>query len=213
MEDLKSKIELTNLKSSIVDQDVEFLIQAGYEKNFLGICIPPFWVKKAARDIGSRELRLITVVGFPFGFQRTESKIKEVELAVEDGVDEVDLVWSITAFKAGMNWPKIELAKAAQTCHKNGIPLKVIIETALLEDEEIKEASKICSDSGADFVKTSTGFSTRGASVRDIEIIKESIPSTVGIKASGGINNRDFAEELVKAGASRIGSSSAHKWL
>ena len=118
-------------------------------------------------------------------------------------------MWARTAFQSGMNWPKIEIAQISKICHEEERILKVIIETANLNPSQIKEACLICQDAGADYVKTSTGFASRGASVEDIQLMRESLASHVGIKASGGIKTLDFAIDLIKAGADRIGTSSA----
>ncbi len=212
MEEIKQKIELTNLNPAVTSQDIEELIQVALSKEFLGICVPPFWVKKAKRDIGSDKLKLITVVGFPFGYQMTESKEAEISKAIDNGADEVDMVWNISAFKSDMNWPKIEIAKCSKLCHENSTILKVIIECSKLSPTEIKEASKINVDAGADFVKTSTGYAEYGARVEDVELIKKTIGDRAGIKAAGGIKTLEQAIELVNAGADRIGSSGAASW-
>ncbi len=203
----ESYIEHTLLKPDITHKDIDKLISEAIHHDFLGICIPPFWVKKARRDLNGTNILLVTVVGFPLGYNMTEAKERETELAIRDGADEIDLVWNISAYKAEMLWPKIEIVKIARMCHEAEKLLKVIIETPLLNAAEIAEASKICSDAGADFVKTATGFS--GASkVEDVEIIKKSIPEQVSIKASAGIKNRQQFEAMIKAGATRIGTSS-----
>lgn len=192
----------------MTDRDVDRLIEEAFTYHFFGICVPPFWVKKASRELASSNVRLVTVIGFPLGYQRTEAKIREIELAIDDGADELDIVMNMSAFKSGMNWPKIEMAKAGKLAHEHSKILKVIVETALLSREKLIEACKIVSDSGADFIKTSTGFSSRGASLEDIEIMKENISSDVGIKASGGIQTLDQLTRLVSAGAERVGTSS-----
>jgi len=213
LESLNDKIEFTNLNPDIEWKDIEKLIQTSLDFNFFGICIPPFWVKKAKREIASTQLVLITVAGFPLGYQRTESKLKEIDLAIEDGADEIDMVWNTSAFKTKMDWPKIEIAKCAKRCHEGSALLKVIIETGLLSSKEIELASKICSDSGADFVKTSSGFLKSGNLVKDVELIKKNISQGIRIKASGGIDNLEIARELVHAGADRLGASTADKWI
>ncbi|MEP3386937.1 MAG: deoxyribose-phosphate aldolase [Reichenbachiella sp.] len=201
-------IEHTNLKVDLIDRDIDQLIAEAKSYDFKGLCIPPFWVKKAGRELARSNVQLVTVVGFPFGYQRTETKIKEIELAIKDGVDELDLVMNISAFKSGMNWPKIEMAKAAQLAHENNKLLKVIVETALLSVEELVVVCKTVSDAGVDFIKTSTGYASRGASIQDIEIMKENISPNVGIKASGGIQSLEQLKRLIEAGAERIGTSS-----
>lgn len=206
IENPEKYIEHTNLKPGITHKDVEKLISEAEHYKFHAICIPPFWVKKAARDLQGSEVKLVTVIGFPFGYNMTQTKERETELAIRDGADEIDLVWSLTAFKAEMIWPKIEIVKIAKVCHESEKILKVIIETPLLNELEIAEASKICVDAGADFVKTATGFNGP-AKVSDVEIIKKSIPDHVEIKASAGIKTPEQFEAMIKAGATRIGTS------
>lgn len=208
MKNIQRFIEQTVLKPQTVDSDIEKLVADAKKYGFIGICVPPFWVKKAKREIGDAPIQLVTVVGFPLGYQMTETKVFETELAIKDGADEIDVVWSITAFKAGMNWPKIELAKLAQVCHEHERILKVIIETAYLSDEEIIQACKICAEAGVDYVKTSTGFAPEGAKEHHISLMRANLPSSVGIKASGGIKTYEQAVQLIKAGADRIGTSS-----
>jgi deoxyribose-phosphate aldolase len=206
--EIQSYIEHTNLNPQITGDDVEILIKEALEYHFLGICVPPFWVKKARRDLGKSSLKLVTVAGFPLGYQMTQAKLKEMELAIEDGADELDLVWHISAFKAQMIWPKIELAKASHLAHEAEKILKVIIETAYLTNDEIRTATLMCRDAGVDFVKTSTGFAPSGARIEDVRLMRDILPDEVGIKASGGIKTYEQAYEFIKAGASRLGTSS-----
>jgi deoxyribose-phosphate aldolase len=201
-------IEQTVLKPTLVDADIEKVVEEARLHAFWGVCVPPFWVKKAAREIGNSDIQLVTVIGFPLGYQMTEIKLAEMKMAMEGGANELDLVMNISAFKAGMNWPKIEWAKAATIAHDSDCLLKVIIETGYLSDEEISLACKWAADAGVDFVKTSTGFAPEGAKVSHIQLMRSQLPSSVGIKASGGIKTRDFAEELIQAGADRLGTSS-----
>jgi deoxyribose-phosphate aldolase len=193
----------------MTDKDVDQLLADAIEEQFIGVCVPPFWVKKAKRDLIGQDIQVVTVIGFPFGFEDTATKVAETKEAIKQGADELDLVWSQTAFHSGMNWPKIEIAQLAKICHEAERILKVIIETAYLSPDQIREACLICQDAGADFVKTSTGYAPGGAKVEDIELMRKTLPSAVGIKASGGIKTLDFALELIKAGADRIGTSSA----
>jgi deoxyribose-phosphate aldolase len=208
MKNIERYIEQTVLKPLTTDADIENLVQEAKDYGFVGICVPPFWVKKAKREIGEEPIQLVTVVGFPLGYNMSEAKAHETELAIRDGAEEIDVVWSLTAFKAGMNWPKIELAKLANICHQHERILKVIIETAYLSDSEIIQACEICRDAGVDYVKTSTGFAPEGAKVEHIALMRANLPSNVGIKASGGIKNYAQAKALIEAGADRIGTSS-----
>lgn len=202
-------LESTILRPTMTDQDVEVLIREAIEEQFVGVCVPPFWVKKVKRDLKEEDIQVVTVIGFPFGFEDTATKVAETREAIKNGADELDLVWSQTAFHSGMNWPKIEIAQIAKICHEEERILKVIIETAYLSPEQIREACLICQDAGADYVKTSTGYAPSGAKVEDIALMREVLPSAIGIKASGGIKTYDFALQLIQAGADRIGTSSA----
>lgn len=189
--------------------EVDDLIRDAIDEQFIGVCVPPFWVKKVKRELGEENIQVVTVIGFPFGYQDTASKVFETKESIKQGADELDLVWSQTAFHSGMNWPKIEIAQIAKICHEEERILKVIIETVFLSPDQIREACMICVDAGADFVKTSTGYAPKGAQVEDILLMREILPSQIGIKASGGIKTLESALELIKAGADRIGTSSA----
>lgn len=211
MRNIQKYIEHTNLKADITSKDVEMLLADAKENNLYGICVPPFWVKKAKRDIGKSNIQLITVIGFPLGYQMSQAKEVESILAIKDGADEIDMVLNISAVKSEMMWPKIEIAKMSKLTHESGKILKVIIETAYLSDKEIVDVCKICADAGADFVKTSTGFASAGAKVEHVKLMRSVLPAHVGIKASGGIKTYQQALELIDAGADRIGTSSGPK--
>ncbi|MFZ1809480.1 MAG: deoxyribose-phosphate aldolase [Cyclobacteriaceae bacterium] len=206
--DIASVIEHTNLSPTLTVEDIDRLAEEAIAFNLFGICVPPFWVKRAKRELGNESTSLISVVGFPFGYQMTETKLDEAKRALDNGADEMDWVWNISSFKTGLPWTKIELAKASKFIHDQQKILKVIIETAHLSNQEIVEACKICNDAGADFVKTSTGFAKEGATVDHVRLMRKSLPATVGIKAAGGIKTFAMAKQLLEAGAERIGTSS-----
>lgn len=205
---LASYIEHTNLSPTLSIRDIDRLVDEARQHNLLGVCVPPFWVKRARREIANDNILLVTVAGFPLGYSMTETKLDEIKRAIDNGADEVDVVWNITSFKTGIPWTKIELAKCSKLTHDHQKLLKVIIETAYLSEDEITEACKLCADAGADFVKTSTGFAPAGASVDHIKLMRSVLPAEVGIKASGGIKKREQAMALIEAGADRIGTSS-----
>ena len=205
--DINRYIEQTNLKPNMIDADVDALVKQAVDQQFLGICVPTFWVKRAAREIADHDVQLVTVIGFPLGYSMTESKLVEIEKAVEDGANELDIVMNVSAFKSGMPWAKIELAKCAKLIHESDAMMKVILETAYLTDEEIIEASKMCADAGTDFVKTSTGFASAGAKAEHVKLMRENVPSNVGVKASGGIRDLATAQAMIDAGADRLGVS------
>jgi deoxyribose-phosphate aldolase len=205
--EIASFIEHTNLSPTLVISDIDRLVEEAVQFTFYGVCVPPFWVQRARREISGRKISLVTVAGFPLGYSMTETKIDEIRRALDNGADEVDVVWNISSFKTGIPWTKIEIAKCSKVVHDQHKILKVIIETAYLSDGEIAQACKLCSDAGADFVKTSTGFAGGGAKEEHIRIMRNVLPESVGIKASGGIKTRDQAEKLISAGATRIGTS------
>jgi len=201
-------IEHTNLSPVLTIGDIDRLVDEARKYNFLGVCVPPFWVKRAQREIGTDKIVLVTVAGFPLGYNMTETKLDEIQRAIDNGADEIDVVLNVSSFKTGIPWTKIEIAKCSKLAHDYQKNLKVILETAYLSDDEIAEASKLCADAGADFVKTSTGFAPSGAKAEHIKIIKKSVPPHVGIKASGGIKTLTQALQLIEAGADRLGTSS-----
>ncbi|HEU5292409.1 MAG TPA: deoxyribose-phosphate aldolase [Cyclobacteriaceae bacterium] len=209
--DLARYIEHTNLSPTLTIRDIDQLVDEARQFGFFGICVPPFWVKRAQREIGKDKIALVTVAGFPLGYNMTETKLDEIKRAIDNGADEVDVVWNVTSFKTGIPWTKIEIAKCSKITHDHQKLLKVIIETAYLSDEEISEACKICADAGVDFVKTSTGFAPTGAKVEHVKLMRSVLPAEVGIKASGGIKTREQAIAMVEAGADRLGTSSGIK--
>lgn len=200
-------IEHTALKPTLTDRDIDQLVEEAIEYEFLGVCVPTFWVKKAKKDVRNKGIQLVTVIGFPLGYQMTENKLDEIKLAIDNGANELDIVMNISAFKSGMPWVKTDLAKCAQLIHQNDCLMKVIIETAYLSDEEIVKASILCQDAGTDFVKTSTGFAPAGAKTEHIKLIRKTINSNVGVKASGGIRDYATAVAMIEAGADRLGVS------
>jgi deoxyribose-phosphate aldolase len=206
--DLSKYIEHTNLSPTLTIKDIDKLVEEAKQYKFLGVCVPPFWVRRAFREIGDSGVKLVTVAGFPLGYNMTETKLDDIKRAIDNGADEIDVVWNVTSFKTGIPWTKIELAKCSKLSHDHQKLLKVIIETAYLSDEEIVEACKLCTDAGVDIVKTSTGFAPAGAKVEHIKLMRSVLPPEVGIKASGGIKTREQAIAMVEAGADRLGTSS-----
>lgn len=201
-------IEHTNLSPVLTIGDIDRLVAEATEFKFLGVCVPPFWVRRARREIDKEKISLITVAGFPLGYNMTETKLDEIKRAIDNGADEIDVVWNLTSFKTGLPWTKVEIARCSKLAHDHEKLLKVIIETSYLSDLEIGQACRICAEAGADFVKTSSGFSSAGASTEHIALMKKTLPDHVGIKASGGIKTLDKARALIHAGAHRLGTSS-----
>lgn len=211
MKRLSKTIENTILKPQLTLNSIEKLVSTAVDFGFSGVCIPPYWVKYASRflDKHSDLLNIVTVIGFPLGYNLSKVKALETELAIKDGASEIDMVMNLVAFRENAKgWVKPEIAQLAKICHDNGAALKVILETAYLTEEEIVFACKISQDAGADFVKTSTGFASEGAKVEHIRLMREAVGSDMGIKASGGIKNLEQALALIEAGADRLGTSS-----
>jgi deoxyribose-phosphate aldolase len=204
-------IEHTALSPTVTQADIDRLVDEAKHYTIFGVCVPPFWVKRAKREIGASPIQLVTVAGFPLGYSMTETKLDEIKRAIGNGADEVDIVWNISSFKSKNPWAKIDVAKCAKLVHDHQKIIKVIIETAYLSDDEIIEACKLCTDAGTDFMKTSTGFASEGAKVEHIAQMRNNLPTSVGIKASGGIKTFAQAKALVEAGADRIGTSSGVK--
>lgn len=199
-------IDHTYLKAEGTKLEIDRLIEEARDFNFKTVCINPSWVEYAHEALKDSDVEICTVIGFPLGAMTTTSKIFEARDAIDNGADEIDMVINVGKLKEGdFDYVKEEIKAIKNSC-QNRI-LKVIIETALLDEEEIKLASKAVLDGGGDFVKTSTGFSTRGASLEDIKLIKSVVGDKCKIKASGGIRSHEQMVDLIEAGADRIGAS------
>ena len=200
-----SKCDHTLLAQSATWADIRAICDDGMKYKTASVCIPASFVKQA-KDYVGKNLAICTVIGFPNGYATTKSKCFMASDAVENGADEVDMVINIGWAKEG-KWSDItaEIAAIKQACH--GKLLKVIIETCLLTDEEKIALCKCVSDSGADYIKTSTGFSTAGATFADVALFKQHVAPHVKIKAAGGISSLEDAEEFIRLGADRLGTS------
>jgi deoxyribose-phosphate aldolase len=210
MEDLNIYIEHTNLKPDATHQDIIRLCEEAVEHKFYGVCVSPYYVQLAKKTIKKAPVKIITVVGFPFGYNTVASKVEETKKAIIGGADEVDVVMNIAAFKSGDDATVLnDLQAVIMACHLQNKLAKVIIETALLSKSEIEKACRLCVDSEADFVKTSTGFASSGAKLEDIELMRKILPAKVKIKAAGGIKDHETAVAMVNAGATRLGTSAS----
>ncbi len=202
-------IEHTNLKPTVTQKEIEQLCQEAIEHSFAGVCVPPYWVKKVKRDLKNTNILVVTVIGFPLGYNMSQTKVAEIKQAIQDGADELDIVMNMTAFKSdSAGWAKIEVAQFAKIAHEAGKSIKMILETAYLTPKEIVIACKFCHDAGADFVKTSTGFASEGATIGNVTLMKKTVGEHLGVKASGGIKTYEDALRMIQAGAERIGTSS-----
>ncbi len=207
-------IDHTNLKAFARSCDIEKLCKEASSNKFASVCVNSVWVKKAADLLSGSGVEVCTVVGFPLGACNHKTKAFEAATAVQDGATEVDMVLDIGAAKDG-RWDDVEadvasvveaVRKASAEAGRKGI-VKVILENCYLEKEEIKKACLVCVKAGADFVKTSTGFGTGGATVEDVRLMRETVGDKTGVKAAGGIRDRDTALAMIEAGANRIGCS------
>ncbi|HHV65750.1 MAG TPA: deoxyribose-phosphate aldolase [Peptococcaceae bacterium] len=206
--DIAGKIDYTLLKPDATEKDIVRLCHEAVKYGFAAVCVNPTYLCTAARLLHGTNVAPTTVVGFPLGAVLTESKVQEILAAKAHGAREVDLVMNIGRAKSG-DWHVVrrDVELSVQTAQSCGLKIKVIIETALLNPEEKKKAAQIVKEAGADFIKTSTGF-FGGAKVEDVEALKEWVSPTVKVKAAGGIRTKEFALELLQAGAERLGTSS-----
>lgn len=199
-------IDHTLLKPEATTSDIEKLCQEAIKWNFKGVCVNSRFTALTASLLKNTEILPVTVVGFPLGACISAIKIQEAQLAYADGAKEIDMVISVGAIKE-QNWRFVE-EEIALICKAVPVPVKVILETCLLTDDEIVTACKISENAGAAYVKTSTGFSTGGATLHHVQLMRKNVSTLVGVKASGGVKNKIQALEFINAGATRIGTSS-----
>ncbi len=200
-------IEHTLLKPDCTLKDIQALCEEALQYQFYGVCIPPYYVRDAARIMNERA-KVITVVGFPMGYSTIPSKVEEIKRAIDEEADEIDAVVNICAIKSG-NWNhvKSEIDSMSRAVSMRGKVFKLIIETGLLTRDEMKQVLKIAEDNGVDFIKTSTGVNADGATVEVVKFLRENLSPKVKIKASGGIKSFEMADKLIRVGANRIGTS------
>jgi len=206
---LAGLIDHTALKTDTTKEQIEKLCSEAIEYGFASVCINPSYVKLCSELLKNSGVKVCTVIGFPLGATTTLTKVAETSEAIENGANEVDMVINVGAIKSG----DFDLAKkdveAVVQAAKGKALVKVILETCLLTEEEKIKSCKICKEARADFVKTSTGFSTGGATVADIKLMRGIVKPDMGVKASGGIRDYETAKAMVDAGASRIGASAS----
>ncbi|MCH4169201.1 MAG: deoxyribose-phosphate aldolase [Streptococcaceae bacterium] len=200
-------IDHTILKADANEQSVLKIINEARQYQFASVCINPIWVKYAAEQLKNSPVKVCTVIGFPLGENTSETKAYEAKNAVINGADEVDMVINIGALKTGHERTVQRDIEAVVDAVEEKALVKVIIETALLNTDEIVKACQLAVAAGADFVKTSTGFSTGGATIEDVKLMKTTVGNRAQVKASGGIYSLTDAEAMIAAGATRIGTS------
>ncbi len=205
---LNAYIDHTLLKPTALVSDIEKLCKEAIEYQFAAVCVPPNFVKKAKIFLEDSAVKLATVIGFPFGYSAVEAKLAEVVLAIVDGADELDIVANISAIKNG-DWQYLanEMNHIMPIIQGKGKTIKVIIESGVLTDDEIIKCCELYGIAGIDYLKTSTGYAEKGATIEAVRLFRKHLPSNVQIKASGGIRDYAFAKQLVDAGATRLGCS------
>ena len=203
---LNKMIDHTLLKPEATKEMIENLCREAKEYDFKSVCVNPYWVSTAYEELRDSDVLVCTVVGFPLGATTKETKFFETDFAVQEGADEIDMVINVGALKSKQYDVVLEDIKSVVQA-ANGRTVKVLIETCLLTDEEKVKACELSKEAGANFVKTSTGFSTAGANVEDVELMRSIVGDALEVKASGGIRDLDTALKMIEAGATRLGVS------
>lgn len=206
--DFAKMIDHTILKPDATKEEVKKLCEEAAEYGFCSVCVNSSFVYYCAQQLKDSDVKVCTVVGFPLGAMSTDGKVSETVAAIEDGAEEIDMVVHVGMIKSrDWDYVKQDVASVVEAAGGRAV-VKVILETCLLTEEEIVTACQICKEAGAAFVKTSTGFSTGGASVKDVALMRKTVGLVMGVKASGGIRTLDKAKAMVAAGADRLGTSS-----
>lgn len=204
-----SLIDHTLLKPDAARADVARLCDEAREFGFASVCVNPYWVQFAAENLADSSVNVCTVVGFPLGANDARTKLTEAQVAVAHGAEELDIVQNIGALRSqDLQVVRKEIEDLTALAHAHGAILKVILEASLLSEQEKITACTLAVDAKADFVKTSTGFSTGGATLEDVKLMRKTVGPSIGVKASGGIRTLDSLRSMVSAGANRIGTSS-----
>jgi deoxyribose-phosphate aldolase len=207
---LARMIDHTLLKPDATLQEIEHLCAEAKQYQFASVCVNPSNVKLCAQLLGGENVKICSVIGFPLGATSSSAKVFETEQAIKDGANEVDMVVNIGMLKSGKyEYVAKDILAVVKTAHSLGALTKVIIETCLLNDDEKIKACELAGQAGADFVKTSTGFSKSGATAADVALMRRTVGIKMGVKASGGIRTREQALALVDSGANRIGASAS----
>jgi deoxyribose-phosphate aldolase len=205
-------IDHTILRADATESDVRKLCAEAAEYKFASVCVNAWWTALAAAELRGTGVKVCTVAGFPLGMSPTQAKVAEANQAVMAGAGEVDMVIAIGALKSGQHSQvRSDIAAVADACHHGGAILKVIIEACLLTKEEKETACLLSVEAGADFVKTSTGFSKYGATVEDVDLMRRVVGPSVGVKAAGGIKTLEEFQSMIRAGANRVGASASVK--
>jgi len=207
---IASYIDHTVLKPTTTNDDIKKVCEEAIQFRFAAVCVPPPMVRKAKTLLQDSGVKTATVIGFPFGYSIARAKLAEAQQAIQDGADELDVVINLVALKNNAwSYLEQEMEDIVELCHKNERLVKVIIESGVLTDEEIIKCCNIYANLKVDYVKTSTGYAEKGATIEAVKLMRANLPSEIKIKASGGIRNYEFAKQLVDAGADRLGCSAS----
>ncbi len=207
---LNKKIEHTNLRPYASEEDLKKTVEEAIKYDFYGVCVPPYFVKKAKEILKGSPVKLITVIGFPNGYTTLKTKLIEATESMNEGADELDIVWNISQFKS-KNYDYVLSELKTIIAYTQPLTHKVIVETAYLTEDEKKKAVEVVIESGAEFIKTSTGFAPKGATIEDVKLFKQLSDGKLKVKAAGGIRDYQTAIKFLQAGADRIGTSSGVK--
>lgn len=207
---LASFIDHTILKNTTSIADIDRVCDEALQYDFAAICVPPYYVQDAKKLVEGSKVKLATVIGFPFGYHHYKTKLREAELAIEEGADELDMVMNLAAFKSNdLAYVETEINHLSKLTTAKGRVLKVIIESGSLSNEEIIRCCELYKHFPIQFLKTSTGYAEKGASAEAVRLMRQHLPEHIQIKASGGIKTATFAKELIEAGATRLGCSAS----
>jgi deoxyribose-phosphate aldolase len=203
-------IDHTILKPTTTLADIEKLCEDARQYHFAAVCVPPYYVTDTRQMLEGSDVKLATVIGFPFGYSHYMAKAEEASRALEEGADELDMVMNMAAFKGNdLAWLESEISELTNRAGARGAAVKVIIESGILTDEEIIRCCEVYRHYPIQFMKTSTGYAEKGATLEAVRLMRAHLPENIHIKASGGIKTYDFARELINAGATRLGCSAS----
>jgi len=207
--ELNKYIDHTLLKPTASEKDIIKICNEAKEYHFASVCVNPCNVLLVSNELKGSDVKVCSVISFPFGTSSTEVKVEEAKKAIEDGAEEIDMVINVGKLLEGdLEYTQNEVSAVTKVCHEKNVLLKVIVETCYLEEKNIADICAIIEKAGADFIKTSTGYGSRGASVEDIKLFKKYLKKDTKIKASGGVRTREDSETYIGLGCSRIGASS-----
>ena len=210
MKQMNQYIDHTLLKAEATESDIKKLCAEAKEFSFFAVCVNSCYVSLAKKELAGTATKIASVIGFPLGAAHTLAKVAETKIAVSEGADEIDMVIAIGALKEGrLDYVLSDIREVVSAAREGGAIVKVILETCLLSDEEIRTACRLSMEAGAAFVKTSTGFSTAGATIRHVVMMRDAVGDSMLVKASGGIRDKAKALEMIEAGADRLGTSAS----